>query len=130
MPGVGCEPDIFRLGELHHPAHVAFALHWPPDMRMRRQLDPHGQCVPADLAERVGESLELIVTGTAERPGAHIAFPMRRTERLAKIARECYMIRNGFRDLILIAEVGRLSPGAVRPVDHRDARIIEELLER
>ena len=40
------------------------------------------------------------------------------------------MIRDRFRDLIRIDEVGRLSSRAVGHVDHRDAGLVEQLLER
>ena len=93
-------------------------------------LDPHGNRLPADLVEGVGESLQLIVARTAGRPRAHIALPMVAAERLEKIARERHMIGNGLRDLIRIDEVCRLAGRAVGRVDERDARIIEELLER
>ena len=130
MSGVRREPDILGIGELHHAAHFGFALHGPPDMGMRSQPDSHRNRLSADLVERVGESLELIGARAACRPCAHIALPESGAERLEKIARERHVVGNRLRDLIGIDEVGRLPLRAVRHVDEREARFIEELLER
>src|SRR5205809_7813743 len=105
MPCVGGQPDILGIGELHHPADVVLAFHGAPDMRMRSHPYPHGKRLPADLAERVGESLELIVAGAAGRPCPHIALPMAGAERLEEIASECHMIGDGLRNSMRIDEI-------------------------
>ena len=129
MSGVGRHPDIFGIGELHGPAHVFFPFHGPPDMGMRRQPDSHGNRLPADLVEGVGESLELIVARTAGRTLAHVDLPVVAAERLEKIAGEGHMIGNGFGDLLRIDEICRLADLAIGRVDERDAGIIENLFE-
>src|SRR5262249_11285876 len=129
MTGVGRQPDVLRIGQFHHPSHVALALHGSPDMRMRSQPDSHCNRVPADLVERVGESLQLIVARPARRPVAHVALPDIDAERLEKIARERDVIGDRLRNLIGIDEVRRLSLCAVRHVDQLDSRLVEQLLE-
>src|SRR5712692_8331978 len=98
-------------------------------MGMRRQPDSHDNRLPADLVERVGESLELIVARTAGRTPAHIDLPMAAAERLEKITGEGHMIGNGSWDLLRVNEIRRLAPLAIGRVDEGDARIIENLLE-
>jgi len=72
---------------------------------MRSHPDPHGNRLPADLVEGVGESLELIVAWATWRPGTHVALPDIDAKRLEKITRECDVIGDGFRDLVGIDEV-------------------------
>jgi len=98
-------------------------------MGMRRQSDSHGNRLPADLVEGVGESLELIVARTAGWTLAHIDLPMVAAERPEKITGEGHMIGNGFGDLVRIDEICRLAALAIGRVDECDARIIENLLE-
>jgi len=63
-------------------------------MGMRCQSDFHGNRLPADLVEGVGESLELIVARTAGRTLSHVDFHVA-GERLEKITGERHMIGNG-----------------------------------
>ena len=98
-------------------------------MGMRRQSDPHGNRLPADLVEGVGESLELIVARTTGRTLAHVDFPMVASERLEKITGEGHMIGNGLGDLVRIDEIRRLADLAIGRVDECDAGIIEYLFE-
>ena len=79
-------------------------------MGMRRQSDAHGDRLPADLVERVGEPLELLVARAAGRTRAHVDLPMVAAERLQEIAGEGHMIGNGFGDLVRIDEICRLAP--------------------
>ena len=95
---------------------------------MRSHPYSHRHRLSADLIEAVGESLELIVVRAAWRPRAHIALPDGDAERLEKIARECHVIGDRPGDLIWIDEVRRLPLRAVRHVDQRDARLVEQRL--
>src|SRR5262245_27085172 len=130
VPGVRREPDVLGIGELHHPADFALAFYWSPDMRMRREADADGNRLPADLVQRVGEPLQLIVGRTAWRPVAHVALPQIAAEGLEKLARERHVIGNRLRGLILVDEVRRLPARAVRHIDHRQPGFVEEFLER
>src|SRR5260370_12631969 len=98
MSRVGRHPDIFGISDIHGPAHVFFPFQGPPDMGMRRQSDSHGNRLPADLVEGVGESLELIVARTAGRTLAHVDLPMVAAERLAKISGDEHTIGTGSRN--------------------------------
>ena len=129
VSGVGRHPDILGIGELHDPAHVFFPFHWPPDMRMRRQPDSHGNGLPADLVERVGEPLQLIVARAAGRAPPHVDLPMVAAQRLQKVSREGHMIGDGFGDLVRIDEICRLAAPAVGRVNEREARFVKELFE-
>src|SRR5262245_55416533 len=80
MPGVGGEPYVVGIRELHHPMDIMLAFHGTPDMRMRSHPDAHGNCLPADLVERAGQSLQLVVARPARRPVPHVAFPDRDAE--------------------------------------------------
>ena len=85
VPGVGGQPHVLRIGQLHHAAHFALALDRTPDVRMRRHPDAHRNRLPADLVQRVGEPLELIVARAAGGTLPHVALPQRRAERLQKV---------------------------------------------
>src|SRR5580658_7946265 len=109
MSGIGRHPDIFGIGERHHPADVLLSFHGPPDMWMRRQPDPHFDRLPADLVEGVGQSLELIVARTAGRALVHIDLPMVAAVRMEKITDEGHMVSNGFGDPVRTDEISRLA---------------------
>src|SRR4051812_18707108 len=98
-------------------------------MRMRRQSDSHGNRLPAELVESVGESLKLFVAWTARRTLAHIDLPMVGAEGLQKITGECHMIRHGFGNLLRIDKICRLTPLPIGRVNERNPRIIENLFE-
>src|SRR5579864_3702720 len=98
MSRIGCHPDVFGISELHDAAHVFFPLQRPPDVGMGGKFDSHGDGLPADLIEGVGESFELIVARTAGRTLPHIDLVMAAATRLEKIAGEGYVIANGLRD--------------------------------
>ena len=101
-----------------------------PDVRVRRKADAHGNRLPPDLVQRVGQPLELIVAGAARRPLPHVALPERRLERLKEVARERHVIGDRLRRLSGVDEIRRLPLRAVGAVDERDARVVEQLLER
>jgi hypothetical protein len=98
-------------------------------MGMRRQSDSHGNRLPADLVEGVGESFELVVARTAGRAAPHVDLPVVAAERLEKITGEGHVIGDGFGDLPRIDEVGRLAHLSIGGIDERDASFIENLLE-
>jgi len=109
MSGVGRHPDIFGIGEFHGPAHVFLAFERAPYMGMRRKFDSHGDGLPADLVEGVGEPLELIVTRTAGRTPAHVHLIVAAAAGLKEIANEGHVVGNGFGDRFLVDEIRRLA---------------------
>ena len=78
-------------------------------MRVWGESNAHFDCLSTDLVERVGESLQLIVRGSAFRSLSHVAFPHVAPEREQKVSGESDMVFDGLWDFSWINEVGRLT---------------------
>src|ERR1700761_8847890 len=65
--GVGGEPDITRIGQLHQPAGLMLVLDQRADMGMGRQLDAELDGFHADGVQRIGADLDLVVADVIPR---------------------------------------------------------------